>query len=74
MVQCLGGIGFDRHLRQVFIDIFVKKYKLLLLENTPNSWRNMLKNRRVNCLSRTCQYMARYNDFDGLKEYEKLVD
>jgi hypothetical protein len=47
----------------------------LLLENTPNSWRNMLKNRRVNCLSRTCQYMARYNDFDGLKEeYEKLVD
>ena len=74
MEQCLKKAAPGPQLRQAFTDVFVMKYKGFLAVDTPNSWRNMLQNRRVACLRRTCDFMTRYDDFGSLKDqYEKFV-
>lgn len=63
IMKCFGEAPI-KQLQQSFVDIFIRRYKThLVSESNSNSWMNMLLNRNVKYLQRTCQIYQKWSDF-----------
>lgn len=60
-----------KKIREVFIQILIRKYKFYRLIRS-NGWLQIWEKRITKYLSRICELMSQFNETDGLKEvYEK---